>query len=105
MPPTAPAILAPTVTGPFNRLAIVNRGEPAMRLIHAVRELNQRRPERLRVIALYTESDRDAMFVRQADEAVCLGPSLVEDGEGGHRSGYLDLAALERALRVSGAEA
>ena len=89
----------------FSRLAIVNRGEPAMRLIHAVRELNEQRKEQIVVIALYTESDRHAMFVRDADEAVCLGPSLVDDGQGGRRSGYLDHAALERGLRASRAEA
>src|SRR5271167_3109141 len=54
---------------PFSRLAIVNRGEPAMRVIHAVRELNAQREEPIRLIALYTEAERDAMFVRHADEA------------------------------------
>ena len=78
---------------PFSRLAIVNRGEPAMRVIHAVRELNVHRPEPIRVIALYTEPERDAMFVRHADEAVAL------DG------GYLDHEALERALREARADA
>src|SRR6266496_5667766 len=60
---------------PFSRLAIVNRGEP------------------IRVIALHTEPERDAMFVRHADEAVAL------DG------GYLDHGALERALREAHADA
>jgi acetyl/propionyl-CoA carboxylase alpha subunit/acetyl-CoA carboxylase carboxyltransferase component len=78
---------------PFLRLAIVNRGEPAMRLIHAVRELNAHRPDPIRVIALYTEPECDAMFVRHADEAVAL------DG------GYLDHGALERALREARADA
>ncbi len=89
----------------FTRLAIVNRGEPAMRLIHAVHELNQRRADPIRLIALFTESERDAMFVRYADEAVCIGPSLIDDGDGGQRSGYLDLAALERALLQARADA
>src|SRR5262245_2162170 len=70
----------------FTRLAIVNRGEPAMRVIHAVRELNAHRPDPIRVIALYTEPERNAMFVRHADEAVALD------------AGYLDHPALERAL-------
>jgi acetyl/propionyl-CoA carboxylase alpha subunit/acetyl-CoA carboxylase carboxyltransferase component len=78
---------------PFSRLAIVNRGEPAMRVIHAVRELNVHRSEPMRVIALYTEPERDAMFVRHADEAVAL------DG------GYLDHEGLERALREARADA
>jgi acetyl/propionyl-CoA carboxylase alpha subunit/acetyl-CoA carboxylase carboxyltransferase component len=89
----------------FSRLAIVNRGEPAMRLIHAVQELNYQRADAIRVIALFTESERDAMFVRHADEAVCLGPSLVDDGHGGRRSGYLDHSAVERALKTARAEA
>ena len=90
---------------PFSRLAIVNRGEPAMRLIHAVDELNQHSEHPITVIALFTESERDAMFVRQADEAVCLGPSLVDDGQGGRRVGYLDYAALERTLKTARADA
>ncbi len=89
----------------FSRLALVNRGEPAMRLIHAVHELNDHRAHPITVIALFTEGERDAMFVRHADEAVCLGPSLVDDGRGGRRSGYLDHAALERALESAKAEA
>jgi acetyl/propionyl-CoA carboxylase alpha subunit len=48
---------------PFSRLAIVNRGESAMRVIHAVRELNEQRPAPIRLIALFTEAERDAMFV------------------------------------------
>ena len=88
----------------FRRLAIVNRGEPAMRVIHAVRELNQQGREPIRLIALYTESERQAMFVRLADEAVCIGPSLVEANDGSRRSGYLDYPALERALVAARAD-
>ena len=57
------------------RLAIVNRGEAAMRAINAVRELNDERDDPIRVIAFYTEPERHALFVRQADEAHCLGPA------------------------------
>jgi biotin carboxylase len=45
---------------PFQRIAIVNRGEPAMRFINAVAELNQAGGDRLTTIALYTEPDRRA---------------------------------------------
>lgn len=86
----------------FSRLAIVNRGEPAMRLIHAVRELNEQRDQPIRLIALYTDAERDAMFVRHADEAASLGPAIREDRE---RSGYLDHRALERALTQTRADA
>ena len=53
---------------PFRRLAIVNRGEAAMRAIRAVRELNWERDEPITIIALYTEPERHALFVRQSDE-------------------------------------
>jgi acetyl/propionyl-CoA carboxylase alpha subunit/acetyl-CoA carboxylase carboxyltransferase component len=84
----------------FRRLAIVNRGEAAMRAIHAVRELNDARDEPIRVIALYTEQERHALFVRQADEGYCLGPALVEG-----RSAYLDYDRLEEALGETKADA
>jgi acetyl/propionyl-CoA carboxylase alpha subunit/acetyl-CoA carboxylase carboxyltransferase component len=89
----------------FRRLAIVNRGEPAMRVIHAVRELNQQGREPIRLIALCTDSEREAMFVRHADEVVCIGPSTVAGDDGARRSGYLDYAALERALVTARADA
>jgi acetyl/propionyl-CoA carboxylase alpha subunit/acetyl-CoA carboxylase carboxyltransferase component len=86
---------------PFQRLAIVNRGEAAMRAIRALRELGWERPDPIRIIALYTEPDRHALFVRQADERHCLGPATREDGP----AGYLDYAAVERALTVTRADA
>ncbi|MBK8464129.1 MAG: ATP-grasp domain-containing protein [Nigerium sp.] len=61
----------------FTRIAIVNRGEAAMRLIHAVRELNAERrgSDPITVIALYTDAERSAMFAREADEAYPIGPA------------------------------
>ena len=88
---------------PFGRLAIVNRGEPAMRLINAVREWNAEGRPPLRTIALYTAADRRAMFVREADEAVLIGPDT--DGGAGAPNPYLDLPELARALRACRAEA
>ena len=88
----------------FHRLAIVNRGEAAMRAIRAVRELNQGSEGPITLIALYTEVERQAMFVREADEAYCLDDGTEGDGAG-HASGYLDLAALERALVSTEADA
>jgi acetyl/propionyl-CoA carboxylase alpha subunit/acetyl-CoA carboxylase carboxyltransferase component len=93
---------------PFTRLAIVNRGEPAMRLINAVREWNAEGRPPLRTIALYTAVDRRAMFVREADEAVLIGraaegPDGTSDLAG--PSPYLDLPELTRALRACRAEA
>jgi acetyl/propionyl-CoA carboxylase alpha subunit/acetyl-CoA carboxylase carboxyltransferase component len=89
----------------FKRIAIVNRGEPAMRLIHAVRELNREQGLGLRTVALYTEVDRDALFVREADDAVCIGPATFVDEHGRARNGYLDYSSLERALLEGRAEA
>ena len=57
----------------IQRLAIVNRGEAGMRVLAAVAELNQADRTKITTIALYTEPDADAWFVRRADEAVCLG--------------------------------
>ena len=90
----------------FERVAIVNRGEAAMRFIHAVREYNREHGAALRAIALYTDPDRNAMFVRRADEAVCLGAPQVVDPVTNHlKSAYVDYALLERALRQARAEA
>ncbi|HEY0811678.1 MAG TPA: carboxyl transferase domain-containing protein [Pseudonocardia sp.] len=86
----------------FRRVAIVNRGEPAMRLINAVREWNAEGLVPLRTIAVHTAVDRHAMFVREADEAVLIGP---DDPDYLGPSPYLDYAELERALTLARAEA
>jgi Biotin carboxylase, N-terminal domain len=62
---------APNNQRDFSRLAITGRGEPATRVIHAVRELNHARADPIHLIALHTETERDALFVRQADETAC----------------------------------
>ncbi len=82
----------------FRRIAVVNRGEPAVRLIRAVRELNAEHGYGIRVIALHTEAERRARFVRAADEAVLLR----ENGPG---TPYLDHAELGRALQTAQADA
>src|SRR5580658_8448751 len=87
----------------FGRVAIVNRGEPAMRLINAVREWNAEGRPALRVIAVYTAADRHATFVREADEGVLIGPSEMDEAFAG--SPYLDYAELERALLACRADA
>ena len=83
----------------FTRIAVVNRGEPAVRLIRAVRELNEEHGYGIRVIALHTEAEQRTLFVRSADESVCLRD--VESPTGP----YLDHDELERALRASRADA
>ena len=89
----------------FNRIAIVNRGEPAMRLINAVEDLKRELGVELTTIALYTDRDRRSMFVRQADEAYELGPALYTDSDGVRRVGYLDYQRLEAALVETRADA
>jgi acetyl/propionyl-CoA carboxylase alpha subunit/acetyl-CoA carboxylase carboxyltransferase component len=97
----------------FARVAIVNRGEAAMRLLNAVRELNAERELAARLdgggrsaplttvalttVALYTEAERSARFVREADVAYDLGPAADRP--------YIDLAVLERALVETRADA
>ncbi|MFG2004558.1 biotin carboxylase N-terminal domain-containing protein [Spirillospora sp. NPDC048911] len=81
----------------FSRVAIVNRGEAAMRLIHAVRDLSAETGARIETVALYTDADRGATFVREADVAYSLGPASARP--------YLDHAVLERALTETGADA
>jgi acetyl/propionyl-CoA carboxylase alpha subunit/acetyl-CoA carboxylase carboxyltransferase component len=100
--PTVPSVTQRTI----RRLAVVNRGEPAMRLIHAVRELNaEREDDPIRVIALYTEPERGAMFVRHADEAYDLGPTATVDADGKRTGAYLNYEGLKRALVATQADA
>src|SRR5258708_8484911 len=82
-----------TITFP-RRIAVVNRGEAAVRLIRAVRELNAEHGCGIKTIALHTDAERRAMFVRQADEAVTLRRTSAG-------LAYLDHPALERALLQS----
>jgi acetyl/propionyl-CoA carboxylase alpha subunit len=92
------------VTKPFSRVAIVNRGESAMRFIHAAREWSAESRGQVRTIALYSEPERGAMFVREADEAICVGSSD-ERGRLAGAAVYLDHRELEWALRTARADA
>ena len=80
----------------FTRIAIVNRGEAAMRLIHAVREINASGSGPIQTVALHTEGESHATFVREADLSYDLGPGLgaplhrpggARAGPGGDRRG------------------
>jgi 3-methylcrotonyl-CoA carboxylase alpha subunit len=76
----------------FRTLLIANRGEIACRVIRTARAMG------LRTVAVYSEADRDAMHVAEADEAILLGPARARDS-------YLSVERLLDAARQSGAEA
>ena len=76
----------------FRTLLIANRGEIACRVIRTARAMG------LRTVAVYSEADRDAMHVAEADEAVLLGPARARDS-------YLNIERVIEAARQSGAEA
>src|SRR5512138_145423 len=83
----------------FRRVAIVNRGEPAIRAIHAIREFNLEHGTDLAAIALFTQPDRQARFVREAHEAFDLGAaSCVDPRDGQRKSTYLDFDRLKHAF-------
>ncbi|HEX5439509.1 MAG TPA: biotin carboxylase N-terminal domain-containing protein, partial [Ktedonobacterales bacterium] len=76
----------------FNSVLIANRGEIAVRVIAACREMG------IRSIAVYSEADRDALHARLADEAWLLGPAPA-------RESYLNIEAILRVAHEHGAEA
>jgi geranyl-CoA carboxylase alpha subunit len=77
---------------PFSTLLIANRGEIARRVIRTARSMG------LRTVAVYSEADRGAPHVTEADVAVCLGPAAPA-------ASYLSIAAVIDAARRTGAEA
>src|SRR4051794_24615074 len=87
---------------PVRRLAIVNRGGAAIRALTAVADVNQPSADlsqRITTIAVHVDGDADAWFVREADEAINLGPATYVDPADGHpRSRYLDERYVVDAL-------
>ncbi|CDC06922.1 biotin carboxylase [Clostridium sp. CAG:343] len=53
----------------MNKILVANRGEIAVRIIRACKEMN------IKTVAVYSEADKDAMHTRLADEAICIGPA------------------------------
>jgi len=76
----------------FNKILIANRGEIALRVICACKELG------IRTVAVYSEADRYSLHVRFADEAVCIGPPRSSES-------YLNVASIISAAEITGAEA
>jgi acetyl-CoA carboxylase biotin carboxylase subunit len=76
----------------FKKILIANRGEIALRIISACRELG------IRTVAVYSEADRDALHVRYADEDVCIGPYP-------SAASYLNISAIVSAAEITEADA
>ena len=76
----------------FDKILIANRGEIALRVIRAAREMG------IRSVAVHSTADSDAMHVRMADEAVCIGPPSSTDS-------YLSIPAIISACEITGAQA
>ena len=76
----------------FKKILVANRGEIALRIISACRELG------IRTVAIYSEADRDALHVRFADEDVCIGPAPSS-------ASYLNISAIVSAAEITEADA
>ena len=76
----------------FDKILIANRGEIALRVLRACKELG------IATVAVHSTADEDAMHVRLADESVCIGPPAAKDS-------YLNIPALLAACEISGADA
>jgi acetyl-CoA carboxylase biotin carboxylase subunit len=76
----------------FRKVLIANRGEIALRIINACRELG------IRTVAIYSEADRNALHVRFADEAICIGPPRLAES-------YLNVPAVISAAEIADVDA
>ena len=76
----------------FSKVLIANRGEIALRVHRACKELG------IQTVAVHSTADANAMHVRLADESVCIGPPAAKDS-------YLDMAAIISAAEITGADA
>lgn len=76
----------------FSKVLIANRGEIAVRIIAACREMG------ISTVAVHSEADRDSLHTELADEAVCIGPS-------DSASSYLNVTSVMSAARITGADA
>ena len=76
----------------FNKILIANRGEIALRVICACKELG------IKTVAIYSEADRNSLHVRFADEAVCIGPPKVQES-------YLNIPAVISAAEIANVDA
>mgnify|MGYP003339326755 CR=1 FL=1 len=89
----------------FGRIAVVNRGEAALRFLRALADYNAERGTTTSSAVFYTDPDAHAPFVRRADVAIGLGPALVPGPDGRMRSAYLDVDRIVGLLRAHGCDA
>ncbi len=75
----------------MNKILIANRGEIAVRIIRACREMN------IKTVAIYSEIDKDALHTRLADEAICIGPAP-------SNKSYLNIKNIIEAANITGAD-
>ena len=75
----------------MNKILIANRGEIAVRIIRACKEMN------IKTVAVYSEADKDALHVKLADEAVCIGPA-------NSQKSYLNIKNIIGAANITGAD-
>ena len=73
----------------FSKILIANRGEIAVRIIRACKEMG------ISTVAVFSEADRDALHVSMADESICIGPAKVQES-------YLNMPAILSAAVASG---
>src|SRR5512141_767887 len=76
----------------FKKILIANRGEIALRVICACKELG------IKAVAIYSEADRNSLHVRFADEAICIGPPQLADS-------YLNIPAVISAAEIANVDA
>ncbi len=75
----------------MNKILIANRGEIAVRIIRACKEMN------IKTVAVYSEADKDALHTRLADEAICIGPAQ-------SNKSYLNIKNIIEAANITGAD-
>ena len=75
----------------MNKILIANRGEIAVRIIRACKEMN------IKTVAVYSEVDKDALHTRLADEAICIGPAP-------SNKSYLNIKNIIEAARITGSD-